>query len=318
MRQAEPDKRCAPAGATVRDLDMNLLPIFEALLGERNVSRAAERLDLSQSATSHALRRLRDFFNDPLLVKVGNHMRPTPLAETLQPTIAGLMARIRQDLLAAVHFDASDARRVFSFGLTDMGEVVFLPSLIDALRVRAPHCTLRSVQLGPLDLASALESGNIDLALGALRSTPELLYQQQLFSHPFVTIVSRRNGLVADTITPDLFYELEHVVVSPSNRADTYYDSDIDLLGRKRKIYMTTPHFSTVPVIIERHPQLIATVPRELAAMFSASRAVKVVPTPVPLPPVTLRQYWHPRFHHDEANIWLRALVKSIFEKFAE
>lgn len=314
MKAAMPGPCQAASGAGMRGLDLNLLPVFAALLGERNVSRAAERLELSQSATSHALRRLRDFFNDPLFIKVGNHMQPTPLAELLRPTVEELMSRVRQDLLPAVHFDAANARRVFSFGLSDMGELFFLPPLIDALRSQAPHCTLRSVQLGSMDLAGALESGHIDLALGALRATPELLYQQQLFSHPFVTMVSRENRLVDQAMSVDLFYELEHVVVSPSHRADSYYDSDIDLLGRQRRIYMTTPHFSTVPVIIERHPQLIATVPRELAAIFLPHRAIKMVPTPVPLPQVTLRQYWHPRFHHDEAHVWLRSLVKSTFD----
>ena len=299
-----------------RDLDLNLIPIFDALLREGSVTKAADQLGLSQSAMSHALRRLREFFNDPLFVKTRSGMKPTPRAESLKDSVLELMGKIRQDLLVSTHFDAAKAERVFSFGLTDMGELVFLPPLIEALRLRAPRCRIRSVQVSPVDLPDALESGYVDLALGGIRSVPEGIFQQQLFTHPFVTIVSWRNKDITDFIPLDAFYELEHVAVSLADSPDSYYDSVIDDFGRARKIYLTTPHFLTVPVIIDSNPVLIATVPRELGTVFSTYRAVKVLPTPVDLPRVSLKQYWHPRFHHDEANLWLRTLVRETFEDY--
>lgn len=300
------------------DLDLNLLPVFDALIRIGNVSRAAEELNMSQSAVSHALKRLRAFFGDPLFLKTGSGMQPTPRALELRQPILNVMGTVRGELLVREGFDPTAARRTFTLCLTDMGELIFLPRLISRLREAAPGCTLRTLQL-PLDrVPDALESGEADLALGSLHVVPEGLYQQQLFTRSFVTIVNRRNRAIGDVLSRAQFFALEHIVVSMSGRIEDAYDAVIDELAGPRRIYLTTPHFLTVPMIIEQNPELIATVPRELATKFAGYKSIRMVDTPVAVPPFAIRQHWHPRFQHDAANTWLRRLVKETFDTHPE
>jgi DNA-binding transcriptional LysR family regulator len=299
-------------------LDLNLIAVFDALVREQSVTRAADALGLSQSAMSHALRRLRTFFNDPLFVKTAEGMVPTPMAGKLTPSILQIMGTVRSDLLLQAGFDPAKAKRVFSFCMTDMGELVFLPPLIRALRELAPGCSIRTMQLPPKQIFSTLESGDADLALGSIHAIPKGLFQQQLFAHPFVTIVNHENREIGERMTIEQFFKMEHVVVALSGNPDDAYDRPVRDYEVKRKIFLTTPHFLSVPLIIEQYPQLIATVPRELGRIFSNYKAIRVVEAPLSLPRFFLRQHWHPRFQHDEANIWLRKLVKKTFNDYPE
>ncbi len=300
------------------DLDLNLLPVFDALIRVRNVSRAAHELNMSQSAVSHALKRLRTFFGDPLFLKTGSGMQPTPRALELLAPVLAVMGTVRGELLVREGFDAASARRTFSLCLTDMGELIFLPRLIQRLRQTAPHCTLRTLQVPVHQIQEVLESGEADLALGSLHSVPDGLFQQQLFTRSFVTIVNRRNRQIGDSMSAEQFFEMEHIVVSLSGRPEDCYDAIIDQLAGPRRIYLTTAHFLTVPIIIEENPDLIATVPRELATKFASYKSIKMVETPVAVPPFAIRQHWHPRVQHDAANSWLRRLVKEAFDTVPE
>lgn len=294
-------------------LDLNLLATFDALIREKSVTRAADALGLSQSAMSHALKRLRTFFNDPLFVKTSEGMAPTPLAESLMPAVLSVMSTVRVDILQQVKFDPAKANRIFSFCMTDMGELVFLPPLIKRLRELAPGCSIRTMQLPPKQIFSALESGEADLALGSLHFIPNGLFQQQLFVHPFVSIVSCHNPDVGDALTIEKFFDMEHVIVALSGSPDEAYDKPVDQYAIKRKVFLTTPHFLSVPLIIEQYPQLIATVPSDLGVLFAKYGAVRIVQAPLELPKFVLRQHWHPRYQYDGASIWLRNLVKETF-----
>lgn len=300
------------------DFDLNLIAVFDAIAREQNVTKAAEQLGISQSAMSHALKRLRLFFGDPLFIKTGDGMKPTPRATELTQAVLGVMGAIRSDVLVHASFDAAKARRTFSLCMTDMGELVFLPLLIEALGKAAPECTIRTIQVPPKQIYAALESGEADLALGSLHAMPKGLFQQQLFTRSFVTIVSRKNRRIGAEMTVEQFFEMQHIAVALSGKTEESYDSVIDEYGARRRIYLTTPHFLTVPLIIENNPQLIATVPRELAKIFTKYKAVRMVETPIRLPRFAIRQHWHPRFHHDAANSWLRKLVKDTFESQPE
>ena len=300
------------------ELDLNLLPVFDALIRVRSVSRAADDLGMSQSAVSHALKRLRLFFGDQLFLKTGSGMQPTPRALALQAPVLAVMGAVRGELLVREGFIAATSRRVFSLCLTDMGELIFLPRLIERLRAQAPGCTLRTLQIPIQQIAHALESGEADLALGSLHSMPGGLFQQQLFTRSFVTIVNKRNRAIADSLSRAQYLAMEHIVVSLSGRVEDAYDGIVDQLAGPRRVYLTTPHFLTVPMIIEQNPDLIATVPRELATRFAGYASIRTLETPVDVPPFAIRQHWHPRFQHDAANVWLRRLVKEVFDTHPE
>ena len=296
------------------DLDLNLLPVFDALIRVRNVSRAAEELAMSQSAVSHALKRLRLFFGDQLFLKTGSGMQPTPRALELLAPVLAVMGTVRGELLVREGFDAATSKRVFSLCLTDMGELIFLPRLIERLRKEAPGCTLRTLQVPMQQIEEVLGRGEADLALGSLHSVPGGLFQQQLFTRSFVTVVNRRNRSIKDAISRAQYLAMEHIVVSLSGKPEDAYDAIVDRLAGPRRVYLTTPHFLTVPMIIEHNPDLIATVPRELAARFAGYNSIKALETPVDVPPFAIRQHWHPRFQHDAANTWLRRQVKDVFD----
>ncbi|CAN7744883.1 hypothetical protein LJR267_010476 [Paraburkholderia hospita] len=155
-----------------------------------------------------------------------------------------------------------------------------------------------------------------DLALGSIRAAPDDLYQQQLFLHSFVTMVSVRNEAIGESITREQFESMPQIAVSLTGRARGAYDSAFDEYGINRNVYLTTPHFLVVPLLIDEHPELIATVPLELGNVFAKLGTVKLVPPPVALPPFALRQHWHPRFHDEPGNIWLRQLIKRTFERY--
>lgn len=298
-----------------RQLDLNLIVAFDALVREGSVTRAADQLGITQSAMSHALRRLRDFFDDPLFVKSGDGMRPTPKAEQLSEAVLGVMATVRSELLAQAGFDAAKAQRTFSLCMTDIGELVFLPPIIEQLRRLAPHCRLRTLQLPLEQVAQALESGEADLALGSLHTVHPGLFQQELFTDTFVTLASTSNAAIGDSIDLAQFCRLQHVVVTLSGKSGPY-DRALEDYGIKRDVFLTTSHFLVVPVLIEQHPDLIATVPSDLGRVLARHPGVKVLKPPVEIPPFALRQHWHPRYHHDEANVWLRRLIKATFDRY--
>ena len=297
-------------------LDLNLLMVFDALLREASVTKASESLGLTQSATSHALNRLRVYFDDPLFVKVGSRMEPTIKATSLRQTVLDVVTSIRQNILPGAVFDPAAAKRAFTLCMTDMGELVFLPALLERFKHEAPQCTLRTLQVPVEQIEGLLASGEADLALGSIRTVPEGLYQQRLFQHQFRTIASVDNRRIGEQLTLEAFLEHRHIVVSLTGRTTESYDKALETQGIQRNIAVITPHFLMVPLLMKEHPDLIATVPEALADVFVGLKVVRSFEPPVPIPAFPLNQHWHPRFHHDPAIIWLRERVKRTFEHY--
>lgn len=302
----------------MKGLDLNLLIVFDALLCEKNVTCAAQKLGLSQSAVSHALARLRTFFDDPLFIKGAVGMEPTPRALQLRAPIGRILLEVRQHIQSPTPFEPALARRQFTLALTDLGEVVMLPTLLRQFRQLAPRCTLRSVQIPPEQMEQALAGGELDLAVGAFPSPAEVLFQQRLYDHTFVVLGSSHNSQLHKGITRELFESLPHVAVKYPGRLGACYDAVLEQLEIRRNICLTTPHFLTIPFLLEQNPDLIATVPLELGLIFAQSRHITLLPPPILLPSFTLRQYWHPHFHDDAANQWLRQLIRHTFENYPE
>lgn len=301
-----------------KELDLNLLFVLEAMLRERHVSKAAEGLGLTQSAISHALNRLRQYFDDPLFIKTGHAMEPTPKAMALRDAVVDVMGTVRQRILSEVHFNPVTAQREFTICITDMGELVFVPTLLTRLRKLAPQCSLRTMQVPAEQIEGLLASGEADLAIGSFRTAPEGLYKQRLFMHSFVTIVHTANKSIRKKISLQQFEKMPQIVVTLSGKSPAAYDSVLEEKGIKRQVVMKTPHFLIVPLLIEQQPDLIATVPMELANVYARYGNVRAVEPPLELPSFAINQYWHPLFHHDPALIWLRDLIKQSFERYPD
>jgi DNA-binding transcriptional LysR family regulator len=304
--------------AHILDLDLNLLKVLDAILRERSVTRAAGSLGTTQSAVSHSLNRLRDYFHDPLFVKEAEGMVATRKAEALRQPVTEVIGVLRQRIISEASFDPAGASRAFTLCMTDMGELVFLPPLVELFRRHAPGCRLRTLQVPTEQIEGLLGAGDADLALGSVRAPAEILFRQRLFMHSFVAIVSTRNREVGAKLSLKQFERLPHVAVALTGKPGSTYDAVLDEQGVQRNVVLTTPHFLTVPLLLERQPELIATVPVELAKVFERYGAVRSLQLPVSLPPFALDQYWHSRFHHDPAIVWLRELVKRTFEHYPD
>ncbi len=297
------------------DLDLNLLYVLVALDEKRSVSGAATQLRRSQPAISAALARLREFFNDPLFVRSGNSMQPTPRAATLIESARAALARIGTDIVAMPSFEPSTSHQVINLALSDAGEVVFLPAILREVRQLAPRAAVRSVSLPASEVASGLESGSIDLAIGHF---PDLkkhnFFQQTLFADTFASLLRADHAVTAAKLTLKQYLQLEHAVVQSESRTEEVIERYLARNKIRRRVVLTTPHFASAPMIVAQS-DLIVTVPEPLARYFSSvSAQLRVIELPFAPPRIELRQVWHRKFHHDERNRWLRTLVCKLFQ----
>ena len=295
-------------------LDLNLLYVLVALDEERSVSAAAQKLRRSQPGVSVALAKLREFFDDPLFVRSGNGMQPTPRASSLVGSARAVLARIGTEIVAEPPFDPIKSDRVVSLVLSDVGEVVFLPTLLRQLRGRMPKAMVRSVTLPANKVAEQLESGEVDLAIGYF---PDLkkhnFYQQALYSDTFASLIRSDHGMRAHKLSIKQYLQLEHAVVRAESRTEEVIENYLARRKIRRRVVLTTPHFASAPMIVAQS-DLIVTIPLPLARYFSKVAAgVRVVQLPFEPPRIALRQFWHRKVHHDARNRWLRALVYELF-----
>ncbi len=297
------------------EFDLNLLRVLVALGEKHSVSIAAVKLQRSQPAVSASLTRLREFFNDPLFVRTGNRMEPTPRAIGLIDSARTLLGRVGTDIVCAPVFDPWTSQQVVTIALSDVGEVVFLPTLLRELRQLAPAAAVRSVGLSAAAVADGLETGEIDLALGYF---PDLkkhnFFQQSLFVDGFKSLLRADHPVTARRLSLTQFVELEHAVVHAESRTEEVIDRYLTRKKIRRRVVLTTPHFASAPIIVAQS-DLIVTIPEPLARYFSSISAhVRMVELPFEAPRIELKQFWHRKFHHDERNRWLRALVCRSFQ----
>src|SRR5687768_4595937 len=297
----------------IADVDLNLLVVFDALLKARSVSGAARALKMSQPATSFALNRLRKMFGEPLFVRTARGIHPTPYAESLSLPLETILDRIRADLLQQPTFDPATEQRSITFNMQDIGELVFLPRILDRLNTIAPGLQVRTVNLPPPLLEPALRSGEVDIALGHF---PDLdgaaLFQQRLFSHSFVCIVRADHPTIKDEMTRRQFLEGLHAVVHPAGHMSDSLETELQTQGLTRRVSVRIEHFLAVPTILSQS-NLIFTVPYAIGAELAKLADIKLVRPPFKAKPRIVKQHWHARFQHDAANRWLRTMVAELF-----
>ena len=296
----------------IRDLDLNLLIVFDALLRTRSVTRAAAELSMSQPATSFALNRLRSMLGDPLFVRTARGIHPTPHAEHLAGPLTGILERIRAELLQQPTFAPEAAERTLTLNMPDIGELVFLPSILKRLAAVAPKIAVRTINLPIADIEPALRAGTVDLALGFF---PQLqsaaLYQQRLFTHSFVCVVRRDHPSIGDKLTRKQFLDSDHAVVAGGN-ADDSLDAEFREQGIARRVVLRVEHYLALPTILSES-NLIFTVPYAIGAGLAKLADIKLVQPPFKAKPRVVKQHWHSRFHHDPANRWMRGIVAELF-----
>jgi DNA-binding transcriptional LysR family regulator len=301
----------------IRNIDLNLLPVFEALMQERSVTRTASRLALSQPAVSSALRRLREQIGDPLLIRTRTGMRPTPRAEQIYAAASQAFDVIQNAVQTGAAFAPAETRRSFNVMMSDIGEIVYLPRLIRELQLVAPTVRLSVKRLARPRVHDELASGAIDLAIGWMETDGGLL-RQDLFDETFVAIVRPDHPRVGRRLTLSQFTTEWHLAVGRHDfGSDTYLHADEsgpDLVRAtaQRKIAIQVPHFLAVPNIVA-NTDLICIVPRQLGQVYAEYGQVRIVTLPFKSVPFTVSQFWHERFSRDMGNAWLRTLINGLF-----
>ena len=303
-----------PNPHSLPNIDVNLLMAFEALLQERSVSRAAQRVGLSQPAMSNALARLRVMLGDPILVRSGRGMVATPRAESLAEPLRDALAGIERVLARAEAFEPATARGVFNLLATDYAAFALLPAFFSRAQTEAPGLDFFVRSLGEEACFSPLDSGEADLALvvGNVSRLPERLYRQVLLSERFKSLVRVGHPAVpGDRIDLDTYVRLSHLLVAPRGTTTGVIDQELDARGLSRRIAMTVPHFLVAPSIVAQS-DLVLTVAERVARTFARTYALKVLDPPLPLPGFSTALVWHERTHHEPSHRWLRATFAAV------
>jgi DNA-binding transcriptional LysR family regulator len=294
--------------------DLNLLPIAFALYDELSVSRAARLLGMSQPAVSMALRRMRETFDDPLFIRVPFGITPTPRAHALVRLARPLVQRLQESLLKGATFDPATSTRTFTLAMSDVGEMVFLPRVLEQLREHAPHCAIRSVAAPASQLAHDLEKGDIDLAVGYFPPLAQKNFRSRRVStHRFVCLLRADHPMRRERLLAADFLAAEHVVIRAEGRSQEVLERFLERRRVRRKVALVTPHFLGVPFILERS-QLIATVPYAVAKHFTTmSPRLAIAMPPYEIASYDLKLHWHRRFDNEPRSRWLRDQLAQVF-----
>ncbi|VXB70533.1 LysR family transcriptional regulator [Pseudomonas sp. 8AS] len=274
--------------------DLNLLRVLDALLRERNVSRAAERLALSQPAVSNALGRLRDLLDDPLLVRVGRAMQPTPRALALETPIRDALQRIEQSLGEGAPFDPASSRQRFRIAVTDYVELILMPRLLAVLAERAPGLQIDIQHLSPSLPAEALDKGELDLVLGRFEQVPARFQRQQWVSETLQLVARREHPQLAAGLDLDGFLGLRHLWVH-GGQTRGMVDQWLGEQGLARNILYTTPNYLQAAHIVASS-ELVAVLPSRLAHYFAGLLPLQLHALPFEVGP----------FHLDIVSLGLR------------
>jgi DNA-binding transcriptional LysR family regulator len=294
------------AAPDLRAIDLNLLVVLRALLAERHVTRAARSVGLSQSATSHALARLRELFDDALLVRSGSKLELTPRALEISATLERVLLELEGLVLGPAPFNPRTARRNFTLGMVDYGQAILCGPLLTRLAEEAPHVNVE-VTAAP-NLLDLLERGEIDLAATVQDEPRSGHNSRELFEDEFVCVVRARHPVLKSRLTLRRYLELRHVVVAPYGAAGSLVDSALAERGLERRVAARIPNFLAAPIVIA-NTDFINTGPARLARLLAERHALRILPVPVPLPRFKFSLVWHKRHDADPAHRWLRDRV---------
>lgn len=296
----------------LHDIDLNLLVVFNQLLAERRVSRVAETLGISQPAVSNSLAKLRRLFGDELFLRTPRGMEPTPFADQLAESVSYALAMLHSGINLRASFEPATAERAFTIGMTDIGEIYFLPALIERLRREAPRVTLSTVRDSSINLRDELESGKVDLAVGLLPQLKAGFFQRRLFTQSYVCLMRRGHRLAKRRMSAAEFEGAEHLVVISAGTGHGKVDELLKRSGIERSVRLTVPHYVSVGHILQGS-DLVTTVPERLADRLLEPFGLVKVPHPARLPQVSINVFWHAKYHRAPANHWLRGLVFDLF-----
>ncbi len=310
----------------ISKIDLNLLVYLDVLLRERNVTRAAEELGISQPAMSNSLRRLRSLFDDPVLVRTSDGMTPTDRALELQPLVRNVLAAAELAVLPKTVFDPSESERIFRIMASDYTEATLLPKLLQRLSVEAP--SVRLDIMTPSDVSfHDVERGKVDLVINRFDTLPQSFHQIHLWDDSFSCVLRADNPVIKDW-SLESYLAAKHVWVSKTGMGvgvgmstdDVqrlgWVDEALAKMDAKRVITLFTRHYQAALLLAE-HNDLVVTIPTLAANSMRKNTHVAVLKPPFEIPRMRLKMVWSPLLQHDPGHGWMRKLIKSVSEEIA-
>ena len=310
------------AHVNLRTLDLNLLKVFDAVMSERSLTRAAHHLALTQPAVSNAVRRLREALGDELLVRQGRSLEPTPRAQELWPAVRDALQRLQTALTPSV-FEPAKASTSFVLTMADATAAELMPPMVALITEQAPDVSLRVVPLTTRDPRRMLDEGHADLAIGnfpavmadltarAQAGEAVSFLHHRLFHGDYVCVMRRDHPLAKGPLTVNRFCAARHMLVSFSGRAFGFIDEALESLGRTRRVVLTVNQFFTAGKVVAQS-DLLTVLPRHFVNVTGYADQLVTRELPFPAPTIQVDALWHQRQDGSSAHAWLRAQVASL------
>lgn len=294
----------------LQDFNLNLLMAFDSVAKHRSVSAAAQELGLTQPAVTAALNKLREQFGNPLFVRTSRGMHPTPRAAELAPNVRRILDAVRRLDEPAV-FDPDTTRSHFRIYVNDVGLVVVLPRIAERLNREAPHAQLTVMDIRQDEVVSALDNGEIDLAIGHFVGVPNWARQQFLRSTSYVCAMRSDHPDIDETLSLAQFLNARHALYWTHGSTYGRLDEMLAKRGYTRDIALRIPRLAAIPFAVATS-DLLVTIPEDLGMLFQKFLPIKLLPMPLALPGIQIKQYWHERLHADPGHRWLRNVVRQV------
>lgn len=293
-------------------IDLNLLKLFDALSKERSVTRAGQKLGLSQPAASRGLARLRRLLNDRLVVRTSQGLELTPRAATLSEPVAKLLEDARS-IVAPSIFEPSTALGRFTIATTDHMTLLLMPALLSKLALLAPYLDLE-ISAPSGDNVDLVAQGDVDLAIGVYDNLPARFHHRSLYDEDLVCLVRRDHPVLAEQWTLERFVSLSHILVIITGYGKSAVDEALTQQGLSRRAAVRLPHFLAAPMLVAES-DMILSLPRRLARRIAISTPVEILEIPLKIEKFSPSIIWHERWHDDSAHMWLRKLILKVGSK---
>jgi DNA-binding transcriptional LysR family regulator len=297
-------------------VDLNLFVVLEAIYREGNITRAGQQLNLTQPAISHALKRLRDLLQDPLFVRQGAHMVPTPFTRNMIDQVRQALQILETNLSQSRNFVPEDTRRNFNLSLWEYGEALILPSLLRRLKDASPGMSITTVRIRRRDLETELASGSVDLAIEIPMTVSDRILHKWLLNEAFVVVARHDHPAIKDKLDLETYLAQRHIQVSSRRQGPSLIDIELSRRGLRRQIFLRNQHNQTACLVVSNTDMLL-TLPERHAELFNTGSAntglaYRVYPFPLPAPRLEAHLYWHESVENDPANRWLREEIENV------
>lgn len=292
-------------------IDFNLFQVFIIIYDEGNLTRASEVLHLTQPAISHSLSRLREAFGDPLFVRRGTRMEPTPKARSMVDQVRRSITELRQTLEPNERYDYANSRRTFRLALRDITEAACLPDLMQVVESKAPNIRIISQRVERKRIESLLTSGKLDLAMDVFLPFGDQIHHKLFRQDRFVVVARKGHPAMKEGLGLNAYLAAQHILVSTRSEGLGLEDANFAKQGHTRKIALRSQHFFIACHTVQ-HTDYLVTMPESYAQVVNRGLATETHPLPIPVPQIDVFLYWHQQAENDPANRWLRDQLTAL------